>query len=157
MKREGGGWGEATDEPDPRPTRFVAVVAYPTGLCTIALGMSRILSVILFFIPVFNVLSARADEVDDLVKAQMDRQHIPGLALAIVSEGKLMRAHGYGWANLELKVAVTTETVFEIGSITKQFTAVAVLMLLGGGKLGLDDNISPHLDGVPGTWNHFPP
>jgi CubicO group peptidase (beta-lactamase class C family) len=120
-----------------------------------ALRMSRILSVILFCIPAFNLLSVRADEIDDSVKAQMDRRHIPGLALAVVREGKMMRAHGYGWADLELNVAVTTETVFEIGSITKQFTAVAILMLVEEGKLGLDENIRRYLDGLPEAWNNI--
>jgi D-alanyl-D-alanine carboxypeptidase len=96
--------------------------------------------------------AARADEVDDYVAAQMAKRHIPGLSLAVVKDGLVVKAKGYGLANVELKAPATEETVYELGSITKQFTAAAVMMLVEEGKLGLDDPIHDHLKGLPDAW-----
>ncbi|HEV2763431.1 MAG TPA: serine hydrolase domain-containing protein [Pyrinomonadaceae bacterium] len=82
----------------------------------------------------------------------MRERHVPGLALAVVRDGKVIKARGYGLANVELNVPVTTETVFEIGSVTKQITAAAVLLLAGDGKLSLDDRINKHLPNLPDSW-----
>jgi CubicO group peptidase (beta-lactamase class C family) len=89
--------------------------------------------------------------VDDYLTAQIERHHIPGLSLAVVRDGNTIKAQGYGLASLEVRVAVTPETVFEIGSLTKQFTAACVLMLVEEGKLALDDSISKYLE-VPELW-----
>src|SRR5688572_1970025 len=98
------------------------------------------------------VAPARADEVDDYVREQMRRRHVPGLALAVVRDGKLVKARGYGLASVELNVPVTTETVFEIGSVTKQITAAALMLLVEEGKLDLDDPVGKHLPGTPDAW-----
>ncbi len=95
---------------------------------------------------------AHADQVDDWVKREMARQHIPGLALAVVKNGKVVKQKGYGWANLEHKVSVTPDTVFQSGSIGKQFTAAMVQLLEADGKLGFDDLISKHLPDTPKAW-----
>ncbi len=97
-------------------------------------------------------VTARADQVDEHLKEQMQRRRIPGLALAVVRDGRVIKTKGYGLANLELQTPVTPETVFEIGSITKQFTAALVLMLAEEGKLGLDDKLGKHLPGWPAGW-----
>lgn len=97
-------------------------------------------------------LVVRADAVDDAIKAQMDKQHVPGLSLAVVRDGRIVKMQGYGRANVELNVPATPDTVYEIGSITKQFTATAVLMLVEASKIGLDDKITQHLTGLPDAW-----
>lgn len=94
----------------------------------------------------------RADAVDDYVLTEMQKQHIPGLSLAVMKDGKIVKTKGYGLANVELKVPATTETVYEIGSVTKQFTAAAILMLVEGGKVGLDDKIGTYVPNLPETW-----
>ncbi|HEU4596801.1 MAG TPA: serine hydrolase domain-containing protein [Pyrinomonadaceae bacterium] len=99
------------------------------------------------------VPSARADQVDDYVLEQMRLRHVPGLALAVVKDGQVIKERGYGLANVELDVPVTPETVFEIGSVSKQMTAAAVMLLVEEGKLSLDDKISKHLPGTPAVWN----
>jgi D-alanyl-D-alanine carboxypeptidase len=96
--------------------------------------------------------TARADRVDDLVRREMRRRHIPGLALAVVRDGKIIKARGYGLASVEFDAPATPETVFEIGSITKQFTATAVVMLVEEGRLALDDPLSKHLPHTPEAW-----
>jgi D-alanyl-D-alanine carboxypeptidase len=100
----------------------------------------------------WGAVSAKADDVDVYIEARMREMHIPGLALAVVRDGRTVRTDSYGLANAELKVAVTRETVFEIGSITKQFTAAAIMMLAEEGRVGLDDKISKYLAGVPAEW-----
>lgn len=96
--------------------------------------------------------SAFADQVDEYVKAQMEQRRIPGLALAIVKNGHLAKHEAYGLANLELKAPVRKETVFEIGSITKQFTAALMLLLAEEGKLTLDDRITKFFQNAPEAW-----
>jgi D-alanyl-D-alanine carboxypeptidase len=71
---------------------------------------------------------AFADKADTLIKTEMQSHQIPGLALAVVKNGRPVKMKGYGVANLEWNVPVTRDTVFEIGSVTKQFTAACVLL-----------------------------
>jgi len=91
-------------------------------------------------------------KVDEYVKAEMRRQKIPGVSLAIMKDGKAILAKGYGFANVEHKVLVKPETVFQSGSVGKQFTATAVMMLVEDGKIGLDEKISKYLGEVPDSW-----
>jgi CubicO group peptidase (beta-lactamase class C family) len=91
--------------------------------------------------------------VDRYLQAQMQRQHIPGIALAVLRNGKPLYVKGYGVATLEHPVAATPNTVFQLGSIGKQFTAVAVMMLADEHKLNLDDPVSKYLPEVPAAWN----
>lgn len=99
-----------------------------------------------------GTVSARADKVDDYIEAQMRQLHIPGLSLAVVRAGQTVKLRAYGLANVELNAPVTQDTIFEIGSITKQFTATAIMMLVEDGRVGLDDKISKYLDGLPAAW-----
>ena len=64
--------------------------------------------------------SVRADKVDDCVKAEMQKQRIPGLSLAVVKEGKVIKAEGYGLANVEHNVPARPDTVYKIASVSKQ-------------------------------------
>ncbi len=96
---------------------------------------------------------ARADRVDDYIRERMERRHIPGVALAVVRDGKIIKARGYGLASVELKVPVTPETVFEIGSVSKQITAAAVMLLVEDGKLALDERVGKYLPSAPASWS----
>src|SRR6266571_1829312 len=82
-----------------------------------------------------TLTSAHADRVDDYVKAQMQKGHIPGVSVAVVREGRVTLARGYGLANVECSAPATRDTVYELLSVTKQFTAAAILMLAEEGKL----------------------
>jgi CubicO group peptidase (beta-lactamase class C family) len=73
----------------------------------------------------------------------------PGAAIIVTRGGETLLRKGYGQADLELDVPVEADMVFRIGSVTKQFTAIAVLMLVEDGKLALDDRIDMHLPGYP--------
>lgn len=98
---------------------------------------------------------AQADAVDDLVQGEMRRQPIPGLALEIIQNGQPVKTCAYGLANLEWQSPATPDTVFEIGSITKQFTAAGILLLAQEGKLSVDDKISRYLQDTPQTWTNI--
>ena len=93
-----------------------------------------------------------ADAVSDYVKAEMQRQHIPGLALLVVRGGKILTAEGFGLANVELQVPVKPETVFQSGSMGKQFTATAVMMLVEEGKIRLDDPLTKYFPKASQQW-----
>jgi CubicO group peptidase (beta-lactamase class C family) len=93
-----------------------------------------------------------ADAVDEYVRAEMERQHIPGLSLLVSREGKPIRAQGYGLANVELQVPVKPETLFQSGSVGKQFTATAVMMLVEEGKVGLEDPLTKFFPNAPISW-----
>ena len=93
-----------------------------------------------------------ADQVDDIVKAEMARQHIPGVAIAVMKDGLVIRSAGYGTANLELNVAVTPRTAFKIGSISKQFLASGIMILAQEGKLRVTDKVSQYLPDAPSAW-----
>ncbi len=89
-----------------------------------------------------------SEKVDVYVKQQMDEKHIPGLSLAVVRNGTIIFAKGYGMANMELSVPATVKTNYPILSITKTFTATAIMMLVEENKISLEDPISKHLDSV---------
>ena len=94
----------------------------------------------------------QADTVDACVQAEMQRQHIPGVALLVARGGKILRAQGYGLANVELQAPVKPQTIFQSGSVGKQFTATAIMMLVEEGKIKLDDSITDYFKGAPATW-----
>jgi len=96
---------------------------------------------------------AAADPVDDYVRSQLKPRNLPGVSLAVVKDGRIVKAAGYGLASLELNAPATERTVYEIGSISKQFAANAILLLVEDGKVRLDDPISKYLDRTPAAWN----
>ena len=91
--------------------------------------------------------------VDGYVEAAMRQQRIPGLALAVMRDGRIIKAKGYGLSNIELNVPVIPEIVFQSGSVGKQFTATGIMMLVEEGKVGLDDKITKYFPGAPESWN----
>lgn len=82
----------------------------------------------------------------------MQRSHVPGMTIAIVKDGKFLRTAGYGWSDLERCVAVTDDTLFGIGSISKEFTAAGVMALVNRGRLSLDDPIVKYLPEGANRW-----
>ena len=93
-----------------------------------------------------------SDTVDELVAAQMAARHIPGVALAVVRGGKVIKATGYGVADLENQVPVTPDTVFKIGSVSKQFIATGIMLLAQDGKLTVDDPVAKFFTDAPASW-----
>lgn len=106
----------------------------------------------LSFILLSVVSVVRADALDDKIQAIMAERHIPGAAVAVIQNGRVVRMKGYGVATLEFNVPVTTETVFEIGSVSKQMTAAGIMLLVQDGKVVLDEKISKYLPNTPDAW-----
>jgi CubicO group peptidase (beta-lactamase class C family) len=92
------------------------------------------------------------DAVARSVRAEMEQQHIPGLALLVSRNGIPVRSEGYGLSNVELNVPVTPQSIFQSGSVGKQFTATAVLMLAEAGKIRLDDALTQYFPQGPEWW-----
>ena len=111
------------------------------------------------FLPAFCLLAsapparAQSDKVDEYIEAEIRKQEIPSLALAVVQDGKIVKSKAYGFANLELRVPATPGTVYQLQSITKSFVACGMMLLAEDGKLGLDDKITRYLSGLPPAWS----
>jgi CubicO group peptidase (beta-lactamase class C family) len=90
--------------------------------------------------------------IDAFVHAEMARQKVPGVAIGVVQRGKVIVAKGYGFANLEHRVPVRPETIFQSGSLGKQFTAVAVMLQVESGKLALSDPLTKFFPEAPPEW-----
>ena len=118
--------------------------------------MSKARSILLLLAFSIRIVAQSNPEatVDAIVSAEMQRQKIPGVSLAVVKDGKPLIVKGYGFANVEHQVLVKPETVFQSGSVGKQFTAMAVMMLVEEGKIGLDDKISKYVGDVPAAWTN---
>src|SRR4051812_2013267 len=85
----------------------------------------------------------------DSVFARFDRTDSPGCALGVYQDGRILYARGYGMASLEHGVALSPRSVLDVGSISKQFTAMSILMLQKEGKLSLDDPIRKYIPEMP--------
>ena len=94
-------------------------------------------------------------KVDEYIRAEMKAQQIPGVSLAVIRNGEIVLARGYGLANVELQVPVKPETIFQSGSVGKQFTATAIMMLVEEGKLSLSDKITKYFADAPETWRNI--
>jgi D-alanyl-D-alanine carboxypeptidase len=92
-------------------------------------------------------------DVDAVVQKAIDAKTIPGAGVAIVRNGKIVFTKGYGLADVDTGTPVTENTAFQIASVTKQFTATGILLLVEQGKLGLDDAVGKYVSGLPAKWN----
>lgn len=92
--------------------------------------------------------ASRRAEVDKIF-AEFTKPGSPGCALAVMKDGTFAYKRGYGLASLEFEVPITTDTQFDIGSTSKQFTATSILLLAADGKLSLDDDIRKYLPEIP--------
>jgi CubicO group peptidase (beta-lactamase class C family) len=111
-----------------------------------------VLTLVLLILSLAFSRPSQADQVDDFVKAELQRQKIPGLSIAVVRNGEVVKAQGYGLSNVELNVAATADTIYQSGSVGKQFTATLVMMLVEEGKMSLDDHISKYIPDAPAIW-----
>ncbi len=101
----------------------------------------------------FNVFSQTSEAIDKLIQEEMQTTKIPGLALAIIKEGKLIKKTSYGLANVETQTPVNSSTIFKIASISKPMIAMAIMTLVEDGKIKLDDPVSKYLNNTPESWS----
>lgn len=117
--------------------------------------MKRLFAIVIFLLLASSLSAQSAFEraADDFVKGEMERQKIPGVSIAVIKDGKPVIVKGYGFANLEHQVPVKPETIFQSGSVGKQFTAAAVMLLVEDGRIALDAKIDAYLGNVPDSWS----
>ncbi len=118
----------------------LAVVAIVAGILVIPLRVDALSHM--------QLKEALVQEVDQLLSPE-DRNDIPGAAVLVVKDGQILLKKGYGLSNLENKKPITPDTAFLIGSITKQFTAMAIMMLVERAKLSYDDSICNYFPKFP--------
>jgi CubicO group peptidase (beta-lactamase class C family) len=94
----------------------------------------------------------RKTAADCEVRIGAEKKRIPGLALLVSGNGQPIRTEGYGLSNVELQTPVKPETIFQSGSVGKQFTATAVMMLVEAGKVGLEDPLTKYFLQAPAWW-----
>jgi CubicO group peptidase (beta-lactamase class C family) len=105
------------------------------------------------FVLIATVAVARADATDDYVHRQMEKKKIPGLTLAVIRDGHVVKEAAYGKASLELNVPTTLDTSFSLASMTKIFTAAAVMQLVQEGRISLDEPVTQILTQLPTEWS----
>jgi len=108
----------------------------------------------LFFI-LFAERTLRADEIDDFVKATMQQRHIPASSIIVVKDGVVVKAEGYGLADMENNIPARPDTAYKIGSVSKQFLAAGIMLLVQDGRIVVDDKISKYLPGTPKAWDEI--
>ncbi len=97
--------------------------------------------------------AALADPVDDFVRKQLAASRVPGLSLAVIKDGTVVKVAGYGFADLEARIPAQPDTVYKIGSVSKQFIATGIMLLAQDGRLTLDDPIARYLKDAPPSWS----
>jgi CubicO group peptidase (beta-lactamase class C family) len=110
------------------------------------------LTVVALCLLIPGIDSSAQNEITDKVNrifSDWNTTSSPGCALAVVKDGHIIYEHGYGMANLELGIAITPQFVFDIGSVSKHITAMAILLLAQEHKLSLDDDVRKYLPEIP--------
>ena len=118
------------------------------------------MTVISLFIFLFGkaqttISDEKSTEIDNYIENIMSDQKIPGLALAITNNGKVLKKETYGLASIEYNVPVTDSSTFWMASVSKHFTATAIMQLFEKGILDLDDVIHKHLPDAPIYWKRI--
>ena len=116
-------------------------------------------SIILYLLTLLTILSCKKEKTnattsisvleiysDSLFKSSLDSTTIAGGTILVHQKGETLLNKSYGLASLELEVPMPENAIFEIGSVTKQFTAVAILKLVEAGKLALEEDFTKYLD-----------
>ena len=116
-------------------------------------GRLRIIAFLLGVTSLPLFAADQPDAVDQYVQAEMDKQHIPGLTLLVSRDGKTIRQQAYGFANVELQSPMKPESIFQSGSVGKQFTATAIMMLVEEGRIGLNDPLTRFFPDAPSAWH----
>lgn len=119
---------------------------------------NEFISSIIFFISLIVSINLHAQEKNKIpgldsfisnIFKKLQIGTIPGTSVLVAQNGKIIYQNGFGYANIEKKITVTPDTKFKIGSISKQFTAVAILKLMEKGKIKIDDKLSKYIPDFP--------
>ena len=113
--------------------------------------MKKIL-LLLALLTICNITYSQEDKVDLAIKELIKKHKIVGLQLSVIKDNVIVKTSHYGFANIQDSIAVNSETVFSLNSITKAFTGVAIMQLVENGKINLGEPISNFLDNLPISW-----
>src|SRR4026209_1723690 len=108
----------------------------------------RCLSVAIALVLCGLTTPVHGDRIDEFAQKHLKRNNAPAISLAVLKDGRVVKAEGYGLANVELNVPATAETAYQLASVTKQFTATAVMLLVEDGKVRLSDPIGLDVKGL---------
>ena len=122
-------------------------------MCTWRRSLIRFRQVLLCILFVWRNGAAATQDLRHLIESFRDENHIPGIAVAVSANGSPPLFAGVGLANIKSNEPVTADTLFEIGSMTKTFTAQAIMLLVERRLLGLNEPIGRYLQGVPKEWH----
>jgi CubicO group peptidase (beta-lactamase class C family) len=112
----------------------------------------RFLLVLPFAFGLVAAVALRAQDVDDVVQEWMEKHHVPAVSIAVIKDGSLNKAKAYGLADVEHRIQARPDTVFKIGSVSKQFIAAGIMLLVQDGRLAVGDKVSKYLERTPATW-----
>jgi CubicO group peptidase (beta-lactamase class C family) len=114
---------------------------------------AKLFSLVLMSIT-FSVLAMAQNiaDVDAVVQKLINAKAIPGAGIAVVRDGKIILAKGYGTADAEAGTMANEKTAYQIASVTKQFTAAGIMLLVEDGKVKLDDALGKYVSDVPEKW-----
>ena len=99
-----------------------------------------------------NESGAVISNIEDLIRRTMDSGKIPGVAVAVVKEGEVLLSKGFGVANLETDAPVTIKSMFQSGSLGKQFTSAGIMALVEDGLIDLDGSVTTYISEAPKAW-----
>src|SRR5688500_6489307 len=115
----------------------------------------RRIAIVALLLSLGGAAVVRADPTDDYVRARLKDFDLPGLSLAVVKDGVTVKAEGYGLADKDRNVPAAPDTVYKIGSVSKQFVATGIMLLVQDERVGVDDPISRYLEKTPASWAHI--
>lgn len=121
------------------------------GLCKTIIKINLFLW--LYIGVVYVNAAALSSKIKVLTQHHFESGYSPGLSVAIIQDGHILLMEGMGSADIENDVSATAKTVYRIGSLTKQFTAAAIMKLVSENKLQLDDAISAYINKTPEHWS----
>ncbi len=116
------------------------------------MSRSTRMSGIVLFAFCFNSFCFAQLNIEEIVKQRIEEKNIPGFAFIVAKNGKILKEGYYGVANLELNVPITEKSVFAIASMSKTFTATAILLMAEEGKLSLYDPVRKYIPEAPASW-----
>ncbi len=114
-------------------------------------------SILFFFVLLFSTVvnAQQLDEIDKFISKQVTDQKITGLSIGIIVNGKIVMAKGYGLANIEHNIPATQNSVYKIGSLSKQLVATGIMTLVQSGKIKITDTVTKYFKDAPATWGNI--
>jgi D-alanyl-D-alanine carboxypeptidase len=133
-------------------SQLTAVSQKAFSVGTALWSMPAFITIVMVTVFQLTAIPLHADSVDDFINAELRRQNVPALSLAVVKDGVVVKRSGYGFADLTRQVPATADTAYKIGSISKTLLATGVMLLVRDGQLSLEDTVTRFLPDAPVSW-----